>query len=207
MNMKKEELLACAVGIIVGAACTHIVLSGQSDHNHEEEYQHPIGYADNAEEVHVHSDFILYLDGTHYDLSDDKYQSGGEQVLHKHVHLHDNDDDVIHRHDHDITLGDFFGSLGFTLENDSITNDEGITFTNDDVSELMVFVNDERIDNPKDYVNEEEDLILVYFGDKNDSETIQTLLLEITDKACIYSGTCPERGTAPQESCGLTCEL
>ena len=71
----------------------------------------------------------------------------------------------------------------------------------------MVFVNDERIDTPKDYVNEEEDLILVYFGDKNDSETIQSLLLEITDKACIYSGTCPERGTAPPESCGLTCEL
>ncbi len=202
--MKTSELIACTIGIIAGALVTNSFLDIYASSSNG---GHPIGYADNEDKVHVHSDFVMYLDGEQYDLSDDKYQSGGEQVLHKHVHLHDNDDDVIHRHDHGITLENFFTSLGFTLTNNSVTNDRGETFTTNNTNELMVFVNDERIEDFINHVNQEEDRILIYYGDKNDSETIKNLLLEITDKACIYSGTCPERGTAPPESCGLTCEL
>ena len=202
--MKRTELLACAIGVLVGGFATYLFI-GQTYHSHD--ISHPIGYADNEDEVHVHSDFVLYLDGKEYDLSADKYQSSAEQVLHKHVHLHDNNDEVIHRHDHGITLGDFFTSLGFKLEANCITDDEGLVFCNEDNEELVVFVNDEKITDFVDYVNQEEDRILIYYGSKADSETIKELLLSITDRACIYSGTCPERGTAPPESCGLTCEL
>lgn len=209
MNMKINEIAACLVGIIVGGTLFYFVNNAiHAMHGHEHKSDlHPIGYADNDDEVHVHSDFVLYLDGAEIDLTDDKYQSKTEQILHAHIHLHDNNDEIIHRHDHDITLADFFVSLGFELTNNCITNDIGQSFCTTEAEELMVFVNDERIDNPADYVNQEEDRILIYHGSRSDSETITELLLSITDRACIYSGTCPERGTAPPESCGLTCEL
>lgn len=202
--MKKHLIPPFITGLVIGAGLTYFTLPLLASHT---ETTHPIGYADNADDVHVHSDFVVYLDGTHYDLTDDKYQTEGDHLLHKSIHLHDNVDEVIHRHDFDITLSDFFSSLGFTLTNDSITDDAGNQFASDTDNELLVFVNDERIAEPATYVNQEEDKILVYFGNKNDSEKITELLLGITDNACYYSGTCPERGIAPAESCGLTCEL
>ncbi len=202
-----QNIIAFIIGILVGGLFIYAFINETAHLSEQQNNPHPIGYADNEEEVHVHSDFLVYLDGVRIDLSDDKYQTSNTQTLHKHVHLHDNNDDVIHRHDRGITLGDFFGSLGFTLGSDRITTDAGVTFLNSDTDELMVFVNDERIEDPAEYVTQEEDRVLIYFGNKNDNETIQALLLEVTDKSCIYSGTCPERGTAPPESCGLTCEL
>lgn len=208
--MHKNELIACFVGVIVGGILFFFINNtGHQIHGHDHwnNSTHPIDYADNADEVHVHSDFVLFLNGEKVDLSDDKYQSQASQILHTHIHLHDNNDEVIHRHDHDITLGDFFNSLDFTLTNECITDDTDTEFCTNETDELMVFVNDKRILDPANYVNQEEDQILIYHGSKDDSETIRELLLSITDTACIYSGTCPERGTAPPESCGLTCEL
>jgi len=196
---------AFAVGIIIAAGVGYWYMASQPGHMMSD--THPIGFADSDEEVHVHSDWVLHIDGITFDLSDDKYQSGNMQVLHEHIHLHDNNDDVIHRHDHGVTLGAFFNSLGFTLTNECVTTDTGEEFCSDDTSELMVFVNDERLDDFKDYVNQEEDKILVYYGGSEDTEKITELLLSVTDKACIYSGTCPERGTPPPESCGITCEI
>lgn len=169
--------------------------------------QHPVGYAETADEVHVHSDWLLHIDGTTYDLTDDRYQSSSMQVLHEHIHLHDNNDEVIHRHDHGVTLEAFMRSLGFTLTDVCITNDLNETFCSDGGNELMVFVNDERIGDFAEYVNQEEDRILIYYGDPENTLGIRDLLQAITDQSCIYSGTCPERGTPPPESCGITCEI
>ena len=191
------------LGIITAVVAGTLLLA----HDNKDTDTHPVGYADNADEVHVHSDWVLHIAGNTYDLSADKYQSNSAQVLHEHIHLHDNNDDVIHRHDHGVTLAAFFRSLGFEISDSCITNDAGETFCADEVNELMVFVNDTRIKSFVDYVNEEEDRILVYYGDPTDAAKIQTLLMSVTDLACIYSGTCPERGTPPPESCGITCEI
>lgn len=194
------KIFPLVLGILAGSTLGMIFI-------HDKLSGHPIGYADSADKVHVHSDFVVYLDGKEYDLTDDKYQSVSERILHAHIHLHDNNDEVIHRHDHGITLADFFDSIGFDFENDSITDDEGNIFSTSEDLELMVFVNDERISEPANYVNQEEDKILLYYGNPKDNETIRKLLMDITNDSCIYSGTCPERGIAPAESCGLTCEL
>ena len=199
--MKTFPFVPLLVGLLIGASLTHLLLPVFEDTTH------PIGYADSAEEVHVHSDFLVYLNGTEYDLTDDKYQSEGTQVLHAHIHLHDNNDEVIHRHEQGVTLADFFNSLGFVFTNDCIKDNTGKEFCSDQENELLVFVNDKRLVKPASYVNQEEDQILIYYGSPADDEIIRKLLLRITDEACIYSGTCPERGIAPAESCGLTCEL
>lgn len=188
-----------ALGIVAGMTLITMTYGHNTNEEHSADYH--------TEDVHVHSDFVVHLAGTEYDLTADKYQTTAEQELHKNIHLHDNEDEVIHRHDHGVTLGDFFDSLGFTLTDRCIINDTSTEFCSDTTNELLVFVNDERINNPANYVNEEEDRILIYYGDPNDSKKITELLLSVTDRSCIYSGTCPERGTAPPESCGLTCEL
>lgn len=167
---------------------------------------HPIGYSNTDEEVHLHSDFEVFLDGRLYDFSNNKYQSKAKHIQSEHIHLHDNVGHIIHRHEHNITLQTFFASLGFDLTDECITTDENATFCSDENNQLQLFVNGQLTNPIANYVNEEEDQILLFYGPPDD-DVIDNLLSNVTDEACIYSGTCPERGVAPAESCGLTCEL
>lgn len=209
--MNKEvvvPVVSCGLGVITSVVVASVYgfvsipgLSGSSTH--------PIGYVENSNQVHVHSDFIVYLNGETFDFSDERYMTSSVQELHAHVHLHDGDDKVIHRHDHGVTLDEFFDSLGFTLTDECIMADTGEQYCTNEREDLALalFVNGERVWDIDGYVNQEEDRILLYYGLLDDTETLEALKAQITDNSCYYSGTCPERGVAPPESCGLTCEL
>ena len=156
--------------------------------------------------VHVHADFLIMIDDERIDLTDKKYQSSAESILHKNVHLHDGEDNVVHRHAEGITFAEFLSSLGFTLTNDCFTNDIGGAFCSNNEKKLALYVNEEPVTDVTNYIPQEEDQILLYFGTP-DNQKISEYQNAITDESCIFSGTCPERGVAPPESCGLTCEL
>lgn len=198
-----QPAIAFVIGVLVAFGAGRFLTADDSvhvdDHNHEQ---------DHAEtEVHVHSDFIVFLDGSELDLSDDKYMSAANQVLHDSIHIHDNDDRILHRHAENITLADFFESLGFILTDTCFTTDAGEEYCSDEDNELILLVNGERVEQPSKYINQDNDRFLLYYGDEKDQATIDTQFARITDEACIYSLTCPERGTPPPESCGLTCEI
>jgi hypothetical protein len=157
-------------------------------------------------EVHVHGDFALYVLDTKIDLTADKYQSTPESVKHPDMHFHDNVDTVIHRHADGVTLAAFMSSLGFTLTDSCITLDTGVSHCSDEKNTLLLFIDGKAETDIANYITTEEDRILLYYGDPNAS-IITTYQNEITEQSCMYSGTCPEKGTPPSESCGLTCEI
>lgn len=159
-----------------------------------------------SEEVHVHSDFMMVINDQRLDFTDDKYQSRIDQILLEDFHLHDNNDEVIHRHADNLTLVMFLDSLGYTLTNQCLTTDTNEEYCSNDAEVVQLFVNGQEVADIEGYIPQERDQILVYYGDPN-SELLETYFNEVTDDACIYSGTCPERGTPPPESCGLTCEI
>ncbi len=157
-------------------------------------------------EVHVHSDFLFYALEERIRFTDDRYQSTAKQVLLKDMHFHDNNDEVIHRHANGLTLGDFFTSLGVTVTNDCLTLDTGRAYCTDETNSFLVYVNGEKIENPANHINQQNERILFYYGPA-DQTVIETYQDEVTTDSCIYSGLCPERGTPPPEACGLTCEV
>ncbi len=157
-------------------------------------------------EVHVHADFLAYINNERLDLTAEQYQSSVEQVLHKDFHLHDNKDNLIHRHAENLTLVDFLSSLGFAVTDTCLTTDTAEHFCTDEEKVLQLYVNEKTVPNILTYVPQEEDKILLYYG-TSDNPELETYLAQVTDESCIYSGTCPERGTPPPESCGLTCEI
>ncbi len=158
------------------------------------------------DKVHVHADFVVVINDQRINLSEEKYQSSVRQVLHKNVHLHDGDDHVVHRHAEGITYGEFLQSLGFTLTNECLTNDAGEKFCTDENNVLALYVNEVPQTVLTEYIPQEENKVLLYYGTRNNPK-LREYLNTVTDESCIYSGTCPERGTAPAESCGLTCEI
>ena len=166
---------------------------------------HPIGTSQDGK-IHVHADFRLYLGDERVRFTEEKYQSDIERIRHTSLHFHDGNDEVIHRHADNVTLSDFFASIGMKLTNDCLIMDTGIEHCTNDTDTVLLIVNGVQvIDNAK-YVIQEADRILLYFGDAT-NPNIRTYVGEITDLACMYSGTCPERGTPPTEGCGLTCEV
>ncbi|MES2966298.1 MAG: hypothetical protein V4668_00760 [Patescibacteria group bacterium] len=166
---------------------------------------HPIGTSFDTE-VHVHGDFRMYINDDRIRFTEDKYQSSVEHTNHVSLHFHDGNDEVIHRHADGVTLTDFFTSLGMTLTNECVAMDSGTEYCTNDSETLLLIVNGERVTNVEEYIFSEEDRILLYYGDAT-NPNIKDYVAGITDLSCMYSGTCPERGTPPTESCGLTCEV
>jgi hypothetical protein len=193
---------AAVFGLLVALLVGTFII--KPDHDHPSA-SHPIG-ATQGEEVHVHGDFRMYIGDERIRFTDDKYQSSSATTHHASLHFHDGNDEVIHRHADGVTLVEFFDSIGMTLDNECLILDTGTQYCTNATGTLMLIVNNERTLDIENYIFAEEDRILIYYGDPT-NPNIRDYTVGVTDLACVYSGTCPERGTPPTESCGLTCEV
>ena len=201
-------IAALLFGLLVGGSTTYLLLDELAHrtggHIHDESDSHDYGLG--TEGFHVHADFLVVANGEKIDLTDDKYMSVAKRVLHPGVHLHDNKDNIIHFHAPSISLVEFIESISLSLTPECLTVEEEKFCTND-TSVLRLYVNEvDRTAEISTYEPQDNDRVLLYYGDPTES-VIAPWLEAVTDRACIYTGTCPERGTAPAEECGLTCEL
>lgn len=199
MTLKKQLTIMATILIAVLAGAWFYVNKSQQPDETALEAAH-------SEEIHVHSDFLLVLDGQKFDLSPDRYQSTTYDAKHMAFHLHDGVGTMLHRHAEGITMREFLESLDFAISDDCLTTDTGDKYCVDDTNELVVYINGEEANNWPDYVNQQDDQLLLYHGPKG-QEVVSGWLSQITDEACIYSGTCPERGDPPHEGCALTCDI
>lgn len=202
-TLNYKIILASLCGF--GLAVTLGYIYTQTIASHKEDTPHPVGYTNN-DEVHVHGDFRMYIGDERTRFTDAKYQSSTAHAHHASLHFHDGNDEVIHRHADNVTLVEFFDSIGLKLTNDCIMMDTGTNYCTGSTSTLMLIVNNEQRPDIENYIFAEEDRILLYYGDTT-NPNIRDYATGVTDLACMYSGTCPERGTPPTEGCGLTCEV
>ena len=192
------------IGVVLGALATALITPllasqewwpGHSSHDHSSE-----------SEYHTHADFLVVINDQLLDLSDPALMSTSKRALAPDVHLHDGDGSIVHYHAPDITFASFLNSIGITLTDTCLTAASQTVCTEKE-TEVVLFVNEERYEgNPAEYVSADLDRILLYAGERLTGTPREYLDL-VEDRACIFSGSCPERGTAPAESCGLTCEM
>ena len=150
-------------------------------------------------DVHMHADFKVILHGEAYNFTQEKYMSTEARPLSPFTHLHDMVGEVIHKHMSGITLGDFFESLGMSFTKTCFTLDDGTAYCNDETNSLKLFVNDKLNTKFDQYELEDLDRILITYGSESEEE-LEVQLKTVSDAACIYSETCPERGSPPPES-------
>ena len=204
MHTKLANILVGIIGLIIGALSFYLVSPflissewwpGHTAHNHSDE------------EYHIHTDFLVVVEDEIIDLSGNEHMSTATQTLHKHVHLHDNDDNLLHVHHENISFVEFLASLNITLTDSCLTLPSKEVRCTDGTTQLMLYVNNEQFTGPlSSYTPKDLDRVLLYLG--TNGNTAEAIFgPKITDEACIFSGSCPERGLPPPESCGLTCEL
>lgn len=177
----------------------------QNDRDAGKTLSHPKGTSDETK-VHIHADFQMYIGDERVRFTDATYQSDTTNIHHSQIHFHDGNDDVIHRHAENVTLVEFFKSIGITITNKCLTLTNGTDYCSNEKDTLQLYVNSVPELNIEKYIFNEEDRILLYYGNPQNAN-LELLKSGITDEACLYSGTCRERGDPPTEGCGLTCEV
>jgi hypothetical protein len=200
LNRNFKCIVALLCGMLVAFVGSIIILQSKA-----KTASHPVGTS-HGDMVHVHGDFRMYIGDERIRFTEAKYQSSPEQTHHASLHFHDGNDEVIHRHADGVSLMEFFDSIGMELKNDCLTMDTGTKYCTNATGTLMLIVNNERTMDIENYIFAEEDRILIYYGDPTNPK-IRDYTVSVTDIACMYSGTCPERGTPPTEGCGMTCEV
>jgi len=157
-------------------------------------------------DLHYHADFAMYLHGERYNFSQKKYMSTENKSLSNFAHFHDMNGNIIHKHAEGVTLGFFLETLNIKLNATCLMLDNGASYCTEGNKEWKMYVGGEHNDQFDTYDVQDEDKILLSYGDELEEE-IKRQLNSLSDEACIYSLTCPEKGRPPEEATciGETC--
>jgi protein-disulfide isomerase len=133
-----------------------------------------------GEKVHEHADLSLFINGkkTLLQSRPEFFEKDPD------IHSHKDTEEVIHKHKTGVTLGQLIDSWKTDLP-----------------SKVEWYLNGlKQATDFKKYEFKDLDRITLSFSDSSFSPT-EKQISEVTDRACIYSEKCPERGKPPTENC------
>ena len=110
--------------------------------------------------AHVHAAFAVKLNGTKLDFSDNKYQ-----VKSRFMHVENGDGNTLHRHATGVPVAEFFKSIKMNVTDSCFTNDNGTKSCSNGKENLEFYVNGNKTKSIADYVFNDDDRILVVYGD------------------------------------------
>lgn len=110
--------------------------------------------------AHVHAAFAVKINGTKLDFSDKKYQ-----VKSRFMHVENGDGDTLHRHATGVPIAEFFRSIKMNVTDSCFTNDNGTKFCSNGKENLEFYVNGNKTKSIADYVFNDDDRILIVYGD------------------------------------------
>ncbi len=150
-------------------------------------------------DYHAHADFKVVLDGKIMDFNKTEYMSTPYKTLSERTHLHDFNPYLFHMHSEDVTLGEFFGTLGMDLNADCFF-DGTANYCTGNGKTLQLYVNGKENKQFGTYRPADLDKILIYYGEGAPSSE---MLSSLTSWACVYSEKCapPDGFVLPPESC------
>lgn len=154
-------VLAVIAGIVAFASWTFIEKSSTDP------LRGPPG-AGPLNDEHEHASLLVRIHGDKFDFSLPPYQ-----VKSPYIHFEGEDGNTIHRHASNVPLGFLFDSIKIGFTDDCFIFPDQTpqhTFcTNEDYS-LKFYVNHEKVESLKNYVIEEDDRILISYGNQNQTE-------------------------------------
>ena len=156
----------------------------------------------NPDPNHTHADLAMWVEGQKIDLSAGKYmlnEASNDPEKETNPHLHDGNGLVIHRHKPGQSIGEFLQAIDITTANKCVTLDEGTSVCDQGNKRWQMFVNGSELPFDHLYIFNDLDQILLTYGASKEQAVVQ--LQTLSDDACLYSQTCPERGKPPVENC------
>jgi hypothetical protein len=118
--------------------------------------------------AHLHAVFAVVLDDEAIDFSQDKYQvrATGNQY----IHVEGGDGTTLHRHSTMVPIGEFLRSVNMDIRDNCFMRDDGEQFCEQGDNQLRFYRNSTEIPSIMDYVLQDQDRLLVIYGDQTDAE-------------------------------------
>ena len=164
-NLKAIGILSM-IGVIVSFACYEFVTSTNN----------VPGAPENAGKLgaeHIHASMLVKIFGDKFDFASTPYQ-----IKTSWIHFENQDGDTVHRHSTGVELEFMFNSMNIAMDDQCFVFPDGRQFcTNDDYT-LRFYINQQEVDDIRNYVVQEDDRILITYGDE-DQEAIDKQLAEL----------------------------
>ena len=168
-NLKALGILSM-IGVIVAFACFEFVTSTNN----------VSGAPENAGKLgaeHIHASMLVKIFGDKFDFSTPNYQ-----VKTPWIHFENQDGDTIHRHSTGVELEFLFNSMNIAVDDNCFVFPDGRQFcTNEDYS-LKFYVNQQLVEDLREYIVQEDDRILITYGNE-DQLAIDKQLAELNAQA------------------------
>ena len=168
-NLKALGILS-AIGVIVAFACFEFVTSTNN----------VPGAPENAGKLgdeHIHASLLVSIFGDKFDFSTPNYQ-----VKTPWIHFENQDGDTIHRHSTGVELEFLFNSMSVGVDENCFVFPDGRQFCNNEDYSLKFYINQQLIKDIKQYVIQEDDRILITYGNE-DQLAIDKQLAELNAQA------------------------
>ena len=168
-NLKALGILSM-IGVIVAFACYEFVTSTNNVPGA------PLNAGKLGDE-HIHASMLVNIFGDKFDFSTTPYQ-----IKTSWIHFENQDGDTVHRHSTGVELEFMFNSMNVVIDDKCFIFPDGRQFcTNDDYT-LKFYVNQQKVEDIRNYVVQEDDRILISYGDE-EQKAIDEQLAELNAQA------------------------
>ena len=162
ITLKAAGILAVIATISAYASYEFITMGGDAPGAPED--------AGRLGDEHIHASTLVRIFGDKFDFSLPNYQ-----IKSSWIHFEDQDGDTVHRHSSGVELEFLFNSLNIGLSEKCFIFADGRQFcTNDDYS-LKYFINHEPVSDIRKYGGQEDDRILITYGNADEEEIEEQL--------------------------------
>lgn len=128
---------------------------------------------------HSHAAILVKIFGDTFDFDGPAFQ-----IKSSWIHFEGRDGTTIHKHATGVTLGYLFETLAIGIDDQCYVFPDGKQFcTNEDYT-LKFFINREQVSDIRDYEIQEDDRVLIVFGDETPEE-IEAYLLQLDNQELI----------------------
>jgi hypothetical protein len=170
---KRKQYMKIIIPAIVGIVAISIVLAILFPRSDVSATYGTLGSA------HEHAAFLLNLNGTKFDFAQQKYM-----VRSNYIHMESYngtlDGTTLHKHATDVPIGEFVKSIRMDISNGCFITDENERFCDNENSKLRFYVNGNQTEDIMGYVLNDDDRILIVYGNQSSSE-IENELQELNN--------------------------
>jgi hypothetical protein len=149
-------IVPAIIGVVAVAIISAIAFSLQPSSN---ENYGPVGSA------HEHAAFLVMLDRVPINFSQSQYQ-----VKSNLIHVENGDGTTLHRHATGVPFNEFLKSVDMDIQDGCFVADDGREYCDTADKKLRYFVNGNQTTSIANYVPNENDRILVVYGDEDEGE-------------------------------------
>lgn len=119
---------------------------------------------------HEHALMNVIIFGDKFDFSTPAYQ-----VKNRFIHFENHNGDTVHRHASGVTMGFLFKTLNIGFSDSCFTFPDKREFCTNDEYSLKFYVNHQNVPSLLDYVLEDNDRILISYGNENSTQIDEQL--------------------------------